>query len=149
NPQGTGTMGTTSATVTAGQRTVANITIAGGGAVTGLVRTGRGAIAVGVLVQLEGDSFFRSTSTDTAGRYTFGDTPAGSYTVRAFEAHTDVPTSAAVTVVEDQSTTANLELVGLGIVEIQARFADGTSASGAFLEAFGDLFFDTAVTDAK
>jgi len=74
------------------------------------VRTAAGSLAANVLVQLHDSSFnfYRSTNTDSSGQYSLPDVPVGSFTVDAFEPNTNVPTTVVVSVVQDQTTTQDL-----------------------------------------
>lgn len=152
HPQGSGLTGTGTASVTAGQTTTANLTIQPTGTVTGSVRTAAGAPAASVFMDLSGFGASRSTQTDAAGRYTFTDVPVGSFTVRAFEPATGVPTTAVVGVTQDQTTTQDLTLIASGTVQVQVSFASGGPASGAqvnILEAARGYFRFAGYTDAN
>ena len=151
-PQGSSLTGTTSASVTAGQVTVANVTIQPTGAVSGTVRNGSGTPAANVFMSLNGSGASRSTQTDGTGRYTFSDVPVGSFTVTAYEPNTNVPSSAVVTVSQDQTTTQDLTLVALGTVRLQVSFAAGGPAAGVqvnILEAARGFFRFAGTTDAS
>ncbi|PYQ19810.1 MAG: hypothetical protein DMF81_20655, partial [Acidobacteria bacterium] len=101
---------------------------------------------------LNGSGASRSTQTDGTGRYTFSDVPVGSFTVTAYEPNTNVPSSAVVTVSQDQTTTQDLTLVALGTVRLQVSFAAGGPAAGVqvnILEAARGFFRFAGTTDAS
>ncbi len=121
----TGVTGTTSAAVLAGQQTVADITLVPTGTLRGTVRTGGGAPAVDVAVVLSGGDLTREVRTDTGGDYVVPDVPLGTYTVRATEPASGLPTSAPVEIFEDLTTVQDLDLVAIGAVTVDADFAFG------------------------
>jgi Carboxypeptidase regulatory-like domain/Bacterial TSP3 repeat len=126
--------------VVAGQSSNANISIEPTGTVTGTILTAGGAAAANVAVSLQGSTSFgffeRDMRTDASGNFTFFDIPAGLFTLRAFEPNTGAPTSAQLTVVQDQTTTQNLTLIGLGTVQVQVNFASGSAAGNSQVDIF-------------
>jgi hypothetical protein len=149
-PQGgTELFGIAGATVTSGQSTTADIAIQPSGAVTGTVFTGSGVPAAGVQLNLNGFEQIgifgigigRSAFTDASGHYTFFDVPVGNFTVAAFEPNTGVATSTQVGVLQDQTSTANLTLIGLGTVQVTVNFASGVPAANSQVEIFSNSFF--------
>jgi len=147
----TGVTGTTSATVVAGQETVADITLVPTGTVRGVVRTGGGDPAVNVRVDLLGTELSRNVRTDTAGEYVFPDVPLATYTVRATEPATGLRTSATVEVFEEQTTFQDLDLIAIGSVIVEATFSDGGLAVQAPVQirrdALGTFFASVGSTD--
>ena len=147
----TGVTGSTSATVTAGQVTIADITLVPAGVVAGAVRTGGGSPAVNVRVELLGTNPQRVVFSDTAGEYVIPDVPVGSYTVRAIEPATGLPTSAVVAILEDQTTTQDLDLIAVGSVVVEATYPDGSLAVQAPVQiqrdALGGFFASVGNTD--
>ncbi len=158
-PQGgTELFGIAVSTVTAGQTTSADIVIQPTGTISGTVFTGGGAPAAGIQVNLNGVErigtssigFGRSITTNAAGQFTFQDVPVGIFTVSAFEPNTGVSSSAQVGVVQNQTSTVNLTLVGLGTVTVQVNFASGVPAPNSQVEIFNNNFFRFAgSTDAS
>jgi hypothetical protein len=148
-PQGTELFGLATALVTAGQTTTADISIQPTGTITGLVVTAGGAPAANVQVILSGSETIgpfgigigRSTVTDATGRYTLSDVPVGNFTVTAREPNTGVGTNAQVGVIQNQTSTINLTLVGLGTVSVQVNFAGGAPAANSSVEIFNNNFF--------
>jgi 5-hydroxyisourate hydrolase-like protein (transthyretin family) len=120
--------GTAAITVTAGQKTTQDVLLESTGAVTGLVRTAADAPAIGVTVYLERTGFARSTTTDSAGRYTFANAPAGDLTVRAVEPATQVSTSIPVTIPVDGPPLEApvIKLMGYGTLNVQVTYVGGT-----------------------
>jgi hypothetical protein len=140
-PQGgTDLFGRNVVAVVAGQSSNANISIEPTGTVTGTILTAGGAAAANVAVSLQGSTSFgffeRDMRTDASGHFTFFDIPAGLFTLRAFEPNTGAPTSAQLTVVQDQTTTQNLTLIGLGTVQVQVNFASGSAAGNSQVDIF-------------
>src|SRR6185503_13572723 len=128
-----------------------DITLEATGTLDGTVRTAAGQPAANVFVDLSRSGFSRSTSTDAAGLYRFADVPTGTFSVRAFEPVTGVPTSQTVTIAQDTTTTQDLTLIGLGTVEVQVNFASGSPAQGSsiqILEAARGFFRFVGSTDA-
>ncbi|MEO1366824.1 MAG: Ig-like domain-containing protein, partial [Acidobacteriota bacterium] len=152
----TGVTGTASATVAAGQETVADITLVPAGTVRGIVRTGGGDPAVDVRVDLLGAdpnraASNRETRTDTAGEYVFPDVPLGTYDVRATEPSTGLATVASVEVFEEMTTTQDLDLVAVGSVVVDATFTDASVAALAPVQIrrdpIGTFFASVGSTD--
>ena len=130
NPQGTGLTGNTSATVTAGSTTQANIVIASTGAVAGTVTHSDGTVAVNATVSLQAGSFSRTTATNTGGQYSFTDVPTSTFVLAAYDSTTNTATSASVTIVADQTLTQNLVLASGGTVTGTVT-ENGVAVSGA------------------
>ena len=132
-PQGgTDLFGRSIVAVVAGQASNADVLIQPTGTVTGTIRTAGGVAAANVAVSLQGSTSFgffeRDLRTDVNGQFTFFDIPTGLFTLKAFEPNTGAPTSVVLSVVQDQTTTQNLSLIGLGTVQVQVNFASGTPA---------------------
>ncbi len=151
------------ATSTAGQTTLADVFIMPTGAVGGNVTSATGASVPNIPVQLSGTvnlqvlnsyysfGFGRSTQTDGSGNYLLSDIPVGSFTVQAQEPITGTYTIAPVIVSQDQTAVRNLTLVGLGTVQIQVNFADGSPANNAYvtIKAGGSCcFYSVGYTNA-
>jgi hypothetical protein len=136
---GTGLFGSATAAVFAGQTSNANISIQPTGTVTGTVITATGVPAPQVFVQISGTdpvvnnffSFFRSTTTDANGQFSFPDVPVGTFTVTAFEPTTNTPTSTTVAVQQNQTSSVTVKLIGLGTVQVQVNFAGGNPVPNA------------------
>ena len=140
-PQGgTDLFGRSIVAVIAGQASNANVSIQPTGTVTGTILTASGVPAPNVAVSLQGSTSFgffeRDIRTDASGNFTFFDIPTGLFTLRAFEPNTGAPTSVVVSVVQDQTTTQNLSLIGLGTVQVQVNFASGTPAANSQVDIF-------------
>jgi hypothetical protein len=140
-PQGgTDLFGRSIVAVIAGQASNANVSIQPTGTVTGTILTASGVPAPNVAVSLQGSTSFgffeRDIRTDASGNFTFFDIPTGLFTLRAFEPNTGAPTSVVVSVVQDQTTTQNLSLIGLGTVQVQVNFASGTPAANSPVDIF-------------
>jgi hypothetical protein len=156
-PQGgTDLFGRNTVGVVAGQVSNADVLIQPTGTVTGTIRTAGGIAAANVAVSLQGSTSFgffeRDLRTDVNGQFTFFDIPAGLFTLRAFEPNTGAPTSVVLSVVQDQTTTQNLSLIGLGTVQVQVNFASGTPAGNSqvdILEAANGFFTFAGFTDAS
>src|SRR5262249_29151366 len=99
-----------------------------------------GAAVPNISVSLQGSTAFgffeRDLITDSNGHFTFLDIPAGLFTLRAFEPVTGAPTSVQVSVVQDQTTTQNLTLIGLGTVQVQVNLASGPAAANSQVDIF-------------
>jgi hypothetical protein len=152
HPQGTGVSASVSASVAAGQTSIRDITFPQTGGVAGMVRTGGGAPAVNVFVDLRSGAFVRQTRTGTGGDYAFLDVPEGPYTVRALEPATGLPSSAGVAVAGNQVTMQDLDLIAVGALDVRATFPDGSVAASAPVHvlrpAFGNFFGFAGTTNA-
>lgn len=137
HPQGQPVTGSAGgpASVPAAETTVADITLEATGEVTGIVRAANGDPAVGVTVQLDPDYIccyypYRSTTTDTGGRYRFTDVRLGAHALRATSS-AGLSASASVSVVADTQAVSDLTLSGIGTLTVQVNFARGVAAPGA------------------
>ncbi len=156
-PQGgTDLFGRSIVAVVAGQASNADVLIQPTGTVTGTIRTAGGVAAANVAVSLQGSTSFgffeRDLRTDVNGQFTFFDIPTGLFTLKAFEPNTGAPTSVVLSVVQDQTTTQNLSLIGLGTVQVQVNFASGTPAGNSqvdIFEASRGFFAFAGFTDAS
>jgi hypothetical protein len=156
-PQGgTDLFGRNIVAVVAGQASNANVSIQPTGTVTGTILTANGVPAPNVAVSVQGSTSFgffeRDLRTDANGHFTFFDIPVGLFTLRTFEPNTGAPTSVVISVVQDQTTTQNLALIGLGTVQVQVNFASGTPAGNSqvdILEAANGFFTFAGFTDAS
>ncbi|MGA2534763.1 MAG: Ig-like domain-containing protein [Terracidiphilus sp.] len=130
NPMGTGLTGSTSASVSDGLTSQANIIIPSTGAVAGTVTRSDGTFAVNVTVSLQAGSFSRATTTNTGGQFSFTDVPTSTFTLATYDPTTNTAASAPVTIVADQTLTQNLTLV-LGGTVTGAVTENGVLVSGA------------------
>ncbi len=122
--------GQTSATVTAGSTTTANITIIEAGAIQGTVTRSDGTLPVGDTVNLRTSSVTLQTSTDTSGHYAFTDVPIGTYTVDVYDSLSNSAATATAVVTSNATTTTNLALQSSGTVNGTVSVNDGSSVSG-------------------
>lgn len=130
--QGSPNTVTLSAAVNAGQSSNVEITLAATGSVTGVVRAAHGQLSDETLVLLRDSSysFVRSVYTTADGRFIFDDVPVGLFIVEAREPGTGVPTTANITVSENETSSVALTLTGFGRVQIHVNRADGSAAGG-------------------
>ena len=155
--QGTGLLGNTvDVNVVSGQTLVADIAIEATGSVTGVVVTANGEAAVSssiTLVRNDSRYVYRSTSTDSLGRFNFSAVPVGQYTLAVTDSRTGAITSAVVNVTQNQVTTQSLTLVGTGAVQVTVNYARGTVAPDVdvYLQssAVGGSFQYKGRTDAQ
>lgn len=122
-------------TPSVGQTTVVDIRLEPTGAVTGVVLNARGEASVGSLVELSGtDSgggqVSRTGPTDSLGRYLLTAVPVGTWNVKARDVVSDVYSETVpVTVTENQTTTHNVTLRGLGSITLHVAYARGADAT--------------------
>ena len=106
---------------------------------------------VNLTVLLQATGFSRTTVTDTGGQYAFLDAPVGTFTVRAADPGTEIPSEETVTILENQVIVQDINLVALGIVQVQATFTDMIPVDGAPVHirksAIGDFFVSVGSTD--
>ena len=132
--QGTANGAALTATLTAGQTADVTITLPATGSVAGTVRTGAGAAAANVAVSLSAGGFSRTMRTDTAGALNLSLVPAGTYTLTATEPASALTTTASVTVVTDQVTTQDLQLVSVGIVRGTVKDSNNAVSAGTSIQ---------------
>jgi hypothetical protein len=128
---GTGLVGHTTVTVTAGAPQRADVSIDPTGALTGVVRRAGGAVVVNRSVTVQRSGFSRSIATNSGGAYTFADLPTGTFTVSVNEPSAGIAVSAPVTIAADQVTTQNLTYVPIGSVAVQVRYQNDAPASSS------------------
>lgn len=121
NSEGSPLTATTTANVVLDQTTIADITFAPTGGVTGAVLRTSGDVVVNASVQLhgtnpDGSDLSRSVRTDTGGHYIFTDVPVTTVTVESVDQPTNTAASARVVVVANQLTNQDLTLVAGGTV---------------------------------
>ncbi len=130
HPQGTGLKGAASARITGdGSEVLANITLDPVGGVFGTVRAGDGNVAPNLEVMMTSPTapeFLRMVRTDTGGAYRFFDAPVGSYVLTVVEPITHIPSRVGVTIPENQNVAQDIELFGIGDIQVVARYSDGT-----------------------
>ncbi|HEV8348494.1 MAG TPA: carboxypeptidase regulatory-like domain-containing protein [Vicinamibacterales bacterium] len=115
-PQGTPLTTTGLAVIADGETRNQDLLVAATGGVSGLVRRTTGAVAPGIPVTLRTSTLTRSTSTDTAGRYTFFDVFTESARVDAVDRATNTAATGIVTVAPDVVTPLDLSLTVGGTV---------------------------------
>ncbi|MEQ1871423.1 MAG: carboxypeptidase-like regulatory domain-containing protein, partial [Vicinamibacterales bacterium] len=136
-------------TLAAGATETRDLTIQPTGTVTGTVQTGLGAPAISLTVKATGIDpndplAYLQTQTDSSGTYRFNDAPLGLLTVTATDPATFVQSSTTATVVQDQTSIANLTLSAVGSIDLTVTYTNGLPAAGAFVEiqkAALDQFF--------
>ena len=123
--------GLTTANVTTGQTTVANVTIVESGNVTGSVTRADGSLAVGdeVNLRVPGQGAL-TVFVNTAGQYAFTDIPIGIYEIDCFDPQSSSAASATVTITSSATTTQNLLLQNTGTVTGNLSVNDGSSVAG-------------------
>lgn len=123
--------GSTSAVVSAGQTTTANINIIPSGNLQGTVTRPDGTLAVGDAVNLripgQGPLV---VYVNTAGQYSFTDIPVGTYTLDSYDGLSNAAASVSVAVSMNATTTQNLQLIGTGTVVGSVTANDGSSVVG-------------------
>lgn len=146
HPQGQPLTGTTVASLVAGQTSIGNITIQPTGTITGTVLAFGGEPVVNAVVTLDSYSYpYRSTRTDTAGRFTFTDVAVGGHAVYAAEPRTGTLTSIDTVVGVDQTEDVVLTHPGVGTINVQVNFQRGGGAPNAYVWLGGH----TARTDSS
>jgi hypothetical protein len=139
HPQGgVGIRGRATATITAGDTSVTDITMEETGTVTGIVRTAGGTPVENAEVTLSGVA--RNTRTDTAGRYRFVDVPVGEVRVDGKDPTSGALGSGTGTVTVNQESTVDFSLKGFGTVNVQINFARGIPAPDASFFYNGDKY---------
>jgi hypothetical protein len=128
--QGTGLTGTrTDAVATVGSVTVVDVPLQATGAISGTILTATGVASANSQVVISSDGFYRQTVSDSLGRYVFTAVPVGSYSLTVRDTISGATTSAViVSVGQNQTTTQNASLLGLGSVQLQVNFARGVGA---------------------
>jgi len=149
NPQGDGLFASGQATVAAGQVTTLDLVLPATGEVAGVVTDGGGQPAAAVNVLLSGGSAYRSTQTDATGAYRFTLVPLGGFTVTATEPNSGVQVSAPTTVVQDQTSTVDLQLPAIGTVTGLARYPDSSPVAYASVTIEGTGFYMYGSTDVN
>jgi Carboxypeptidase regulatory-like domain len=131
------------AAVPSARTTVANITLEPSGEITGLVKKANGEPAVGATVVLgvsgtkyDANGFqlgynVTPTLTDTAGRYRFADLTVGPVSVSVSDQSTGFGAYGNAQIVAGQVANLDLNLAGVGILNIQVNFARGGGAPKA------------------
>jgi hypothetical protein len=130
HPQGTGLKGAASAVVSGnGSEVLSNITLEPIGGVFGTVRAGDGNVAPNLEVMLTSPTvpeFLRMVRTDTGGAFRFFDAPVGTYVLTVVEPITHIPSRVGVTIPIDQNVQRDIDLFGIGDIQVIARYTDGT-----------------------
>ncbi|MDY6947003.1 MAG: carboxypeptidase regulatory-like domain-containing protein [Pseudomonadota bacterium] len=131
HPQGQPITGSSdlAVSVSPSNTTLATVTMQPTGEITGTVREADGDPAVGANVCIPGVnvSCYRQTTTDTGGRYRFTDVATGARVVRASDAGLEAQGN--VTVATDTVGVVDLQLSGLGTLDVQVNFARGVPAT--------------------
>jgi hypothetical protein len=157
---GTAIFGVATTTIQAGTVTTTDVFLSPTGTVTGTVLTGSGAPSPNTAVQITANmslqfihgginfEFFRSTTTDANGQFTFTSVPAGTFLVSATEPTSGTPSTVGVVVTPDQTSNVTVNLVGLGTVQVQVNFASGSPAANSqvFIRRLSHCCFDFAGT---
>ncbi len=133
-PNGTGLSSTQSATISAGLTTNNDVVFQATGSVNGLVTAGGTNPAVNVNVTLRGTSITRTTTTDTGGRFGFNDLPVGTYSVDVVDPTVGIPTTVSFSVAANSTATPQINLIGVGLIQVTAKFPDNSPVSGGHVE---------------
>jgi Carboxypeptidase regulatory-like domain/Bacterial TSP3 repeat/Bacterial Ig-like domain (group 2) len=121
NSEGSSLTATTSTTVVLDQTSIADITFAPTGGVSGTVRRTTGEAVVNLSVQLhgqnpDGSNLSRQIPSDTAGTYTFLDVPVVNVTIETVDSATNTAASSKVNITPNVVTSQDLTLVAGGTV---------------------------------
>lgn len=138
HPQGGFVTGAGTAIVVAGQTTLVGNLLPPTGNVTGTVLNQDGTPAVNAIVSIGPGpgGLVRQTNTDPTGHYALTDLPGGNYpifSVADYFGGGSFSNSGAqnVSVTVNQNITRNLQLTGLGSVQVTVKNGDGSFARGA------------------
>ena len=128
-------------TVTADATAISNIVMEDSGEVTGTIRAGNGDPKVAVTAYLDYNPWYgtyRSTATDTAGKYRFTDVSLGNHVVSVFGNSGEQTITGSTTVVKNAESVVNLQFAGLARVNVQVKYQRGVAvAAGAYVVAGG------------
>ncbi len=131
HPQGTGlNLVQQTVTLAAGQVRDDVVLVEPTGAISGIVRDANDVAQPNRPVTLTRSNFYRETRTDSGGRFLFGDAPLGSFTVASNDPVSGFPTTATVSVVQDQTTDVTLNYIGKGSLTVTVTRASGVPAQG-------------------
>jgi uncharacterized repeat protein (TIGR01451 family) len=148
--QGSDLKASISFTVVAGQTSAADVVMPETGTVTGLVQREGGAPAVNLAVSLRGENnLARNATTDTGGRFSFFDVPAGLVILDVYDAFSNTAGHAEAIAVGDQTVTANMTLIAGGSVAGTVTQPNGQTAAGAQVTLTSVAGQFTGVTDDR
>ncbi|MGZ4875462.1 MAG: beta strand repeat-containing protein, partial [Candidatus Angelobacter sp.] len=121
NSEGSPLTASTSTTVVLDQTSIADITFAPTGGVSGTVRRTTGQAVVNISVQLhgqnpDGSNLSRQIPTDTAGTYTFLDVPVVAVSIETVDSATNTAASSKLNITPNVVTNQDLTLVAGGTV---------------------------------
>lgn len=130
--QGTSLVGERNAAgAVTGQVVVTDIPVEATGAVGGVAVTANGEASVGSAVTLSASGnryVFRSTTTDSLGRFNLSAVPVGQYTLSITDARTHAVTRSDVAVTSGQISNQSVTLLGTGSMQLTVNYARGTGA---------------------
>jgi 5-hydroxyisourate hydrolase-like protein (transthyretin family) len=130
HPQGTGVRNQPAAiTLAAGQTANVVVLLQPTGVLQGTLRTGAGAAVANRSVEMFVSGLYRSTVTDTSGRYTSTEMPVGTYTLRSYDYVANIYATRQFEITQDQTTTADLSFLGLATVSVTVTRTNGTPAA--------------------
>ena len=123
--------GSTSAAVTAGNITTANILIGATGSLQGTVRSADSAHSPlpGITVYLQSGPQQLSAVSGTSGQYSFTELPAGSYTLTAYDPASNTAATVTAVVTASAATTQDIILSSGGTVVIQVTAPQGVGVA--------------------
>ena len=156
NSEGSALTATTSTTVVLDQTSIADITFAPTGGVSGTVRRTNGQAVVNISVQLhgqnpDGSNLSRQIQSDTAGTYTFLDVPVVAVSIETVDSATNTAASAKLNITPNVVASQDLTLVVGGTVTGLITNQSGQPVPGAQVTVIGNngTFTATSGTDGR
>ncbi|MGZ4843338.1 MAG: beta strand repeat-containing protein [Candidatus Angelobacter sp.] len=156
NSEGSPLTASTSTTVVLDQTSIADITFAPTGGVSGTVRRTTGQAVVNISVQLhgqnpDGSNLSRQIPTDTAGTYTFLDVPVVAVSIETVDSATNTAASSKLNITPNVVTNQDLTLVAGGTVTGLITNQSNQPVPGAQVTVIGNngTFSATAGPDGR
>ncbi|MFN7916659.1 MAG: Ig-like domain-containing protein [Vicinamibacterales bacterium] len=120
------------------------------GTITGSVLDANDLPQVGRPVTLSATNFSRFTTTDSAGGFTFGDVPVGTFTLTSNDPNSGFPTTVQVPLVQDQVANTVLRYAGKGSITVTVTRATGALLPGMSVSVSSpSVNTQTLTTDAS